>query len=357
VTGFGQQVRYMWQENQGLAGARNTGIRAAQGELIGLLDADDQWQPTFLENMVALADQHPEGAVYYCGARGMDVEGRDLPQVFGGPARPPDTMYQTLLRANFLIPSTIVMRRSIIMGVGLFDPGLRSCEDWDLWLRILQEHSIVGTSACLARYRLHDSSLSANPAGMQRAKQAVVEKHFGPDDGQWGSWSPEKRRAYGGLYRYHALSSVQKQNDWSTGAQYLRQALSADPTLAVDLGLFYDLALGRQPPGYRGTSHQLELEKNAMQILSILESVFKASLASELESVRRQACGTAYFALGLVAYNSDQRALCRGFLSKALYYRPSLWSDSRLTGNFLKSFVSQPMLERGTSYRDQVRKM
>jgi glycosyltransferase involved in cell wall biosynthesis len=57
VASFGSQVRYIWQENQGLAGARNTGIRAARGQLIGLLDADDQWLPDFLEKMVALADE------------------------------------------------------------------------------------------------------------------------------------------------------------------------------------------------------------------------------------------------------------------------------------------------------------
>jgi glycosyltransferase involved in cell wall biosynthesis len=355
VAGFGRRVRYIWQENQGLGGARNTGIRAAKGEFIGLLDADDQWLPSFLETMVSLTAGYPKAAVYYCCAHAMDADGRELPQQFGGPPRSPEAMHRTLLRANFLIPSTILMRKAIVVEAGLFEQKLQSihgCEDWDLWLRLLPEHSFVGTSAPLVLYRLHDSTLSANPAGMQRAVRAVIEKHFGPDDGQWTSWPAEKRRAYGGVYRYHVLTTVQRENNWQAAAPYLRRALQADPTLALDVDLFYDLALGSQPPGYRGTSHQLDLGKNATHIHAMLDTVFDS--ASGLESLRRQACGTAHLALGLVAYNTGQRALCRSSLSRALYYRPELWSDSRVAGNLVKSFVSQPMLEKAKSYRDRI---
>jgi glycosyltransferase involved in cell wall biosynthesis len=346
VAAFGSQVRYIWQENQGLAGARNTGIRAARGEFIGLLDADDQWLPTFLEIMFALTDQHPEAAVYYCCARGMDVDGHDLPQIFGGPDRPPDTMYQTLLRANFLIPSTIVMRRSIVMDAGLFDQRLRSCEDWDLWLRMLPEHLFVGMSACLVRYRLHGSSLSTNLSGMQQAAQAVIEKHFGVDDGCRASWSHDKRRAYGGLYRYHLLTSVQRRDDWQAATSYLRRALQADPTLATDLALFYDLALGTQPPGYRGTAHHLNLENNATNIGNMLSQIFGSPKVAEMASLRHQTYGTAYYALGLVAYNTGYLALSRQFLLTAMRFRSELWRDTLVLGNLVKSFVGRSGLDR-----------
>lgn len=356
VADFQGQVRYIWQENQGLGGARNTGIRAAKGELIGLLDADDQWAPAFLETMVSLASRYPESAVYYCCAQAMDGEGRQLPQRFGGPPRSSEGMRQSLLRTNFLIPSTVLLRKSIVIESGLFEQKISSihgCEDWDLWLRLLPEHSFIGTAACLVRYRLHSSALSANPLGMQQAVRAVIEKHFGSDDGQWATWSPDKRRAYGGVYRYHLLTTVQRQKDWGVSAQYLQQALEADPTLAADLDLFYDLALGSQPPGHRGTSYQLDLENNAMHILSLLETVFDST--SGLAPLRRRAYGMAYFALGLVAYNTGQRVLCRDFLLKALCYQPDLWFDSRLAGNLVKSFVSRHVLEKAKGFRNRMR--
>lgn len=354
VAQFGNQVRYIWQENQGLGAARNTGIRAATGELIGLLDADDQWQPTFLETIVSLVAKYPQVALYYSGAQGMDATGHDLPYVFGEPVGTPETTYHTLLRANFLIPSTVVMRRSIVLEAGLFDQTIRSihgCEDWDLWLRIAPKYHFVGTPECLVRYRLHGGSLSANPAGMQRAVRAVIEKHFGSNDGQWQTWPPEKRRAYGGVYRYHLLTSVQRQADWQAGAHYFQQALQTDPSLAVDLNLFYDLAADTQLSGHRGNLSSLNLEYRGTQICKLLDETFSSSIASDIKTLRRQSYGTAYFALGLVAYNNGQQSLSRSFLSKALYYRPNLFHDTRVTNNLAKSLIGNSLLDWLKSHR------
>jgi glycosyltransferase involved in cell wall biosynthesis len=340
VVDFGNQVHYIKQDNQGLAGARNTGIRASSGEFVALLDSDDLWQPNFLDVMVSLADQHPEASVYYCCARGMDNEGQELPQIFGGPPVSSEMLYQSLLRANFLLPSTIMIRRSIVVSAGLFDPALRSCEDWDLWLRLLPEHTFVGTSKCLVRYRLHDSSLSKDPAGMQKALRSVVEKHFGLEDGQSTTWSKEKQRAYGGFYRYCLLSSIQYQNDWRTAVQYLYNALCADSTLATDLDLFYDLALGNQPPGYRGTPYHLDLDSNAFHIENVLKELFNSPEFSGVRHLRRLIYGTAYYAIGLAAYNTGHRSFSQSFRYKALYFRPDLWRDSRILGNLVKSFLN-----------------
>lgn len=351
VAEFGNKVRYIWQENQGLAGARNTGIRAARGEFVGLLDADDLWQPNFLDVMLSLADQHPEAVLYYCCAQGMDIKGRDLPQIFGGPPVPSDMLYQSLLRANFLLPSTIMIRRSIALSAGLFDPVLRSCEDWDLWLRLLPEHTFVGTSACLVRYRLHDSSLTKDPAGMQKALRSVVEKHVGLEDGQSATWPKEKQRAYGGFYRYCLLSSIQYQNDWQAAAQNLYNALRADSTLATDLDLFYDLALGNQPTGYRGTPYHLNLDSNAFHIKNVLKELFNSPEFSDVHHLRRLTYGTAYYAIGLAAYNTGHRSFSQRFRYKALYFRPDLWRDSRIIGNLFKSFLSPSLLDFLKKYR------
>lgn len=343
---FGNQIRYLWQENQGLAGARNTGINASNGGLIGLLDADDQWLPNFLETMVSLADKSSDAAVYYCRAQGMDADGSELPQVFGGPVGRPGTTYLPLLRSNFLIPSTIVMRRSIVRAAGLFDPKLRSCEDWDLWLRLLPRHLFVGTWKCLARYRLHGSSLSADSSVMQKAAKAVIEKHFGPDDGQWHTWSDEKRRAFGGVYRYHLLTSLQRQNDWQAGAVHLRRALQVDPTLSADLSLFYELALGSQPLGHRGTAYQLDTQGNASRVRTLLTAAFDLALAPALQPLFRRTLGTADYALGLVAYNTGHRSLSRRFFLSALCYRPELCCDTLMMGDLIKSFISPLWLNR-----------
>jgi len=353
---YSDSVRYIRQANQGLAGARNTGIRAARADLVALLDSDDVWLPTYLERIMGLVAQYRQAVVYYCRAQCMDAEGRDLFQLLGGPVVPPDTIYQTLLRANFLIPSTVTMRRSVVVTADLFDVAFRRLQDWELWIRLLKQgHRFVGLEDVLVRYRIHGSSLSVDPTGGQRAAMALAAKNFGPDDGHWQDWSSDKRRAYGGVYRYHLLTSVQRQEDWDAGALNLRQALRADPSLAVDLNLFYDLALGSQPPGYRGTPYQVNLDENANHISSLLSDVFGSSAASELESVRRQTYGTAHYALGLVAYNTGQISPSRRFLLKALYYRPELSRDGLVMGNLVKSLINRYLLGRIRKYGVQAR--
>ena len=354
---FGPEINFIHQENQGLASARNTGILAAKGELIGFLDADDQWLPGYLEKMISLAAQHTAGAVYYCRARAMDGDSQDLPQLFGGPVVSPDNMFPTLLRANFLIPSTIMTYRSVIISAGMFDVTFRRFQDWELWIRLLKEkYRFIGIADVLVRYRIHDSSLSANSTGGQRAAVALTIKHFGADDGEWGNWSWEKRRAYGGVYRYQTITFIQRQNDWQAGGDALRRALRTDPSLAIDIDFFYDLALGSQPAGYRGSGYQLNLEENGELLKRMLGEVFDTNDELELKSIRRQTYGSAYFALGLLAYNTANPSLSRSFLIKALRYRPDLWRNPLVLGDYTKSFLNPQLVKWIKRYRRKLAK-
>jgi tetratricopeptide (TPR) repeat protein len=111
--------------------------------------------------------------------------------------------------------------------------------------------------------------------------------------------------------------------DWEACGRYLSKALRVDPTLSEDLELFYELALGTQPMGNRGTVHRLDLKENAKRIASSLEQAFR-SPAIELRPWRRRAYGTAYYALGLVAYNVGEFSDSRRFLLKAMRILPTL---------------------------------
>jgi glycosyltransferase involved in cell wall biosynthesis len=349
INQFGDNVRYIRQENQGLAGARNTGIQASAGELIGLLDADDEWAPDYLEAMLPLADEHPDVPVFYCMAHCMDMNGIDLPQFVGGPPVSPDWIYQVLLRQNFIIPSTVLFRRKPILEAGMFDASLRSCEDWDLWLRLLPSRKLVGSSRSLVRYRVHGSSLSTNVKGMHDATKKVIEKHFGSDEGDMSFWSAEKRRAYGGMYRYQTITFIQRQNNWEAALASFRIALEIDPSLASDLSFFYDLALGTQPVGYRDRGELPGFETNALQ----LENAVHVTIgAKELKPLRLRVLAMCYFALGLASYNLDKRARSRSYFLKAVLHHPGLIFDTRISGNFLKSFFPKQYIERLKKFKE-----
>jgi glycosyltransferase involved in cell wall biosynthesis len=344
---FGAAVRYIWQENQGLAAARNTGIDQACGDYVALLDADDEWLPAFLEQMVALAAEQPEAAVYYCGVQYVNRDGDLLPQPGQARIVAPGNMYMAMLRANFLIPSTVMMRCSVAQA-NLFDVAFRRLQDWELWVRLLRQgYQFAGRADSLVRYRIHDASLSTDPAGGQNAARALLEKHFGTDEGQWDTWAADKRRAYGGYYRYCALiASLIRQGDWRSCAAYLRKAFQIDPSLAIDLDLFYDLVFGAQPAGQRGDPRSVDLSQSARAINDLHHLIFQPPLPPGLANVQRQAYGTAYYALGLVAYNRGERSLSRRFLFKALCFRPELWFDRRLMSNLLKSLASAAVIEQ-----------
>ncbi len=359
VKSFSHAVRYVRQENQGLAGARNTGIREARGKYVALLDSDDAWLPTFLNSMMSLAKTTPEAAVLYCGIIYIDEWGCYLPQFGRMRVLPPEELYETLLRYNFLIPSTIVMDRSVVMAAGLFDVSFRRLQDWELWIRMLRQgYTIAGSDECLVRYRIHAKSLSTDPKGGQQAAKALIQKHFGPDDEQWWTWPADKRRAYGGLYRYCALNtSLLRQGDWEECARFLRLALEADPALACDLDLFYELALGSAPAGHRDAVSNTDVGENATRMLGLLKNVFERPAPAQLTDLRRLTHGTAYYALGLVAYSSQlSPGRCRHFVRKAFAYRPDLLGDGRALGLLVRSVPGRSRISRFRSLMEGFRR-
>lgn len=344
VSAFGDRVRYIYQKNKGLGGARNTGILASNAEFIGLLDADDEWRPTYLEKMMSLTQRHPNAALYFSSAQGMDAAGNDLPQIFGRMISS-NEIYQSLLRANFIIPSTVVFRRAAVVDAGLFDEknrGLHGCEDWDLWLRLSLLHPFAGTAEPLVRYRLHAQTFSANPRHMQDAVQAVIEKNFGIDDGKYDDWPIEKRRAFGGVYRYRTLTSVQKLGNWDVASKSLQKALTIDPTLSTDLDFFYELTFGSQPAGYRETAHGLGLKENIKLMENMLANVFEED--SKLTTLRNRTFGTANYAMGLVAYNTRQRALSRKLFFRTIIFDQKYLLDRRIVLSLIKSCLNPSLI-------------
>jgi glycosyltransferase involved in cell wall biosynthesis len=181
------RCRYLYQRNQGLSAARNTGIRAAQGELIALLDSDDVWHPRKLEFQAAYMSNHPEvGLLASAGLFNSDGVWPILPETVEVPAYPV-TARQLALHSRFG-PSGVLIRATCFHAVGLFDLDLRSAEDRDMWIRIAISFPIMELQTILWWGRIHPGSMSQVAARMEENDLKLLRKTFAKGFPLHGDW-------------------------------------------------------------------------------------------------------------------------------------------------------------------------
>lgn len=152
-------VRYIRQDNRGLSGARNAGFRASRGAYLVFLDADDRLAPDALQLGVNCLRAHPECAFVSGHYRFIDANGEFLAEY----PQPPigDNPYDAMLRMNYIgMHATVMYRREALDSVGGFNTTLRSCEDYDMYLRITRCQRVYRHPHVVAEYRRHDSNMS-----------------------------------------------------------------------------------------------------------------------------------------------------------------------------------------------------
>ncbi len=225
------QLRLISQENRGLAGARNTGIREAKGTYIALLDADDLWDSTKLEKQVQVLDLDKEAALVYTWLALVDEQGTPTGRCYKRCEE--GNVWQPMLTANLVgCGSAPLIRRTVLNEVGYFDENLKSfVEDWDLWLRIADQYKFRVVKETLVYYRQRGNSASRNWAGMERSYQIIVAKTF-------SSSSPEllPLKAKCEAYIYVNLSWMAIQGstfDHRVASNYQRKALMYYPQIIL----------------------------------------------------------------------------------------------------------------------------
>jgi glycosyltransferase involved in cell wall biosynthesis len=117
--------------NKGQAGSLNTALARAKGRYICTLDVDDVYEPTKLEEQSKYLDEHTETAVVYSNGYYLSEDGTQKTEYNSFEYDP-----QMLHRFNFIPNGSAMIRRLIVLDVGGFDETLRTCQDYDLWLRV-----------------------------------------------------------------------------------------------------------------------------------------------------------------------------------------------------------------------------
>lgn len=174
VAAFAGRVKYLRRENGGLSAARNTGLAAATGQLLHFLDSDDSIEPDAYERVAQSVRRNPDADCYHLSWRTIDGGGQPLAD-FRTQALGADAL-SMLLRGNRFPPCAGMVRRETALRAGLFKVELRSCEDWDFWIRCAAAGARFEPVAdAYALYRRYPGSMSTNHPRMWRSGLQVLE--------------------------------------------------------------------------------------------------------------------------------------------------------------------------------------
>ncbi|WP_413172287.1 glycosyltransferase family 2 protein [Anabaena azotica] len=203
-----ERIKIIHQKNRGLAGARNTGIRHAQGEFLGFVDSDDIWLPEKLEKHLQHLESCPHVGVSFSRSRFIDDQGKPL-AIYQMPKLTNITPEYLFCRNPISNGSSVVIRRDVLMDIKFqgnfygevedfyFDDRFRQSEDIECWLRIALQTTwvIEGIPEALTLYRLNSGGLSANLLKQYESWEQILVKTklYNPEFiKQWGN----KARAY-----------------------------------------------------------------------------------------------------------------------------------------------------------------
>ena len=226
------RLRYIFQKNQGVSAARNHGIRAAKGQIIAFLDADDYFLPHKIEQPLAMFSASPELGLVQSGWQRVDETGHFIAAVTPWKEAPELTL-ENWLTFKPVLPSALMVRREWLQKIGGFDPQLKAAEDVDLVSRLaLHGCPCAWLEQVAVSYRQRDNSAMGNARVQAQDLAKFLDKFFQQED------LPESVQLLEQSVRYHTLVwaawYLQHTGELSAMTQYLKQAWQHSPYLPTE---------------------------------------------------------------------------------------------------------------------------
>lgn len=221
------RLQVLTQANAGQAATLNRGWSLSQGELIGYLSSDDTLEPGAITALVRALQARPACVVAYGDFRLMDAAGHCFRDV---QAEDFDARRLTVDLVCQPGPGAL-MRRSVFLAEGGWDPALRQVPDFEFWLRASRHGDFVRVPELLAGYRVHEGSASFRPVSAERCEEIVrvTERHWQSRPG------PQAREAQA---RAHVLSARlhAQSGRLRVALGHMRRAASCSPRQALQPG-------------------------------------------------------------------------------------------------------------------------
>ncbi len=170
-------IKYIYQENQGVSSARNCGIKSAKNTWIAFCDSDDIWHKDKLEKQISFHKQNPNIIISHTNEI-WKFNDKIIKQN-KHQKKPKGYCFIDNLAQCKIGASTLLLNKSILDEVGLFDESLVACEDYDLWLRILENYEIgLIEDALITKIAGHNGQLSFETPMMDSFRIEALKKHL-----------------------------------------------------------------------------------------------------------------------------------------------------------------------------------
>lgn len=170
------RVRVITQPNGGCSSASNTAWRAARGEYVCILGADDLYLPGYLETQSRFIDDNPGYDIYTCNGVKFFPDGTQVPYFTDARHKKVTSfVLDDFLESNPIFGAA-VFTRALIERLGGYRVDLRNAEDYDLWIRAMASGARHRHNPpVLARYRKHGGNKSGDAVAAARALVRILE--------------------------------------------------------------------------------------------------------------------------------------------------------------------------------------
>lgn len=176
------RVRLVTQENAGVSAARNRGIAEARFDLVAFLDADDEWEPSFLETVTRLREDYPDAGIYATAYRYSNGDTMWRPRFVGCAQQREGGILEDYFRAAMgqapVWTSAVMIPRRVFVEMGGFPVGVKTGEDRHMWARIALRHPIAWSPVDGAVYHLSADNRACvvNPPARDVSEAEVIER-------------------------------------------------------------------------------------------------------------------------------------------------------------------------------------